>query len=108
MNLLPGKIVETGEWTKIKVDGGGVAVSSVPTNGDDQGMRVNIGVRPEDFTPAGEDDFIYEGKVNITEALGEVTLLYFHPNDGHAAVIGKLPGIHSALRSKYGQDDCGA
>ncbi len=99
MNLLPGEIVETGERTKIKVEGGGTAVSSVPTNGNDQGMRVNIGVRPEDFTPAGDDSFIYEGKVNITEALGEVTLLYFHPNDGNAPVIGKLPGIHSDLRT---------
>ncbi|MCP4327205.1 MAG: sn-glycerol-3-phosphate ABC transporter ATP-binding protein UgpC [Hyphomicrobiales bacterium] len=100
MNLLPGEIVETGERTKIKVEGGGIAVSSVPTNGNDQGMRVNIGVRPEDFTPAGEDSYVYQGKVNITEALGEVTLLYFHPNDGNAPVIGKLPGIHSGLRTQ--------
>ena len=98
MNLLPGEIVETGQQTKIKVDGGGVATSSVPTNGGDQGMRVKIGVRPEDFTNASEDDFIFEGKVNITEALGEVTLLYFYPNDGNDGVIGKLPGIHSDLR----------
>ena len=99
MNLLAGEIVETGEKTTISIEGGGTAVSSVPTNGGDKGMHVNIGVRPEDFNPAANGQFIYEGKVNITEALGEVTLLYFQPNGGNAPVIGKLPGIHAGLRS---------
>jgi alpha-glucoside transport system ATP-binding protein len=36
--------------------------------------------------------------VNILEALGEVTVLYFEPQDGRDAVIAKLPGIHSGLR----------
>ncbi len=99
MNLLSGEIVDTGEKTTIKIEGGGTAVSSVPTNGGDKGMHVNIGVRPEDFEPAGDSEYIYEGKVNITEALGEVTLLYFQPNGGNAPVIGKLPGIHADLRT---------
>ncbi len=98
MNLLSGEVIATGEQTTVKVDGGGKAVSAVPTQESDMGLKVNIGVRPEDFTPAGEDDYVYEGRVNIIEALGEVTLLYFHPNDGEAAVIGKLPGIHADLR----------
>jgi alpha-glucoside transport system ATP-binding protein len=98
MNLLPGEVVGTGEQTTIKVDGGGTAVSNIPTQDSDMGIRVNIGVRPEDFVEAPDDNYIYVGKVNITEALGEVTLLYFHPNDGNAPVIGKLPGIHSDLR----------
>ncbi len=46
------------------------------------------------------DDFAFEGKVNITEALGEVTLLYFDKVGDNDAVIGKLPGIHADLRGK--------
>jgi len=100
MNLLSGEVVETGEKTKIKIDGGGTAVSSVPTNGSDKGMRVNIGVRPEDFLEAGDGDYIFEGKVNITEALGEVTLLYFYANGAATPMIGKLPGSHADLRGQ--------
>ena len=100
MNLLPGEVVETGEKTTIKIDGGGTAVSSVPTNGGDKGMRVNIGVRPEDFSEANGGDYIFEGKVNITEALGEVTLLYFYANGADTPMIGKLPGIHADLRGQ--------
>ena len=37
---------------------------------------------------------------NITEALGEVTLLYFDKVGDNDAVIGKLPGIHADLRGK--------
>ncbi|MBO6868465.1 MAG: sn-glycerol-3-phosphate ABC transporter ATP-binding protein UgpC [Thalassococcus sp.] len=96
MNLLPGEVIETGEQTKVKLADGGVAISNVPTNADDLGMQVNVGVRPEDFVSA-TDDFIFHGTVQITEALGEVTLLYFQEVNGNP-VIGKLQGIHSGLR----------
>ena len=49
MNLLPGEIVETGERTKVKMHGGGSAVSTVRTKSEDKGKTVNVGVRPEDF-----------------------------------------------------------
>ena len=42
----------------------------------------------------------FEGKVNFTEALGEVTLLYFDKVGDNDAVIGKLPGIHADLRGQ--------
>ncbi|MHA6323850.1 ABC transporter ATP-binding protein [Roseivivax sp. CAU 1753] len=98
MNLLPGEIVETGETTVIRMDGGGMARSKVPTTPADKGLKVNVGVRPEDFleTEAGAE-YIYEGRVKITEALGEVTLLYFDTGGGEP-IIGKLPGIHADLR----------
>ncbi|OSQ49336.1 ABC transporter ATP-binding protein [Marivita geojedonensis] len=99
MNLLPGEIVGTGQQTTVKMDGGGVAVSDYPTTDADMGLKVNVGVRPEDFVGTS-GDHIFEGRVEITEALGEVTLLYFEKQgDGHA-VIGKLPGIHAELRGK--------
>ncbi len=97
MNLIPGKIIGTGAQTTIEVEDGGRAVSNVPSEDDDMGKAVNIGVRPEDFV-AAEGDFIYQGKVGITEALGEVTLLYFEPKGEADPVIGKLAGIHKELR----------
>ena len=99
MNLLPGEIVGTGAQTTIKMVGGGTAVSDYPTTDADMGLNVNVGVRPEDFLETA-GDYIFEGKVNITEALGEVTLLYFEQQGDAHAVIGKLPGIHAGLRGK--------
>ncbi len=97
MNLLPGEITGTGEQTTITLDGGGTAVSSVATKDSDRGLKVNIGIRPEDFV-ATDGAHIYEGRVNYDEALGEVTLLYFHAEADAAPVIGKLQGIHRNVR----------
>ena len=100
MNLLSGQIVETGAQTTIKLDGGGTVKSAVPTQTADKGLRVNVGIRPEDMIESDGADYAFEGKVNITEALGEVTLLYFDKVGDNDAVIGKLPGIHADLRGK--------
>ncbi|WP_413719627.1 ABC transporter ATP-binding protein [Silicimonas sp. MF1-12-2] len=101
MNLIPGRITGTGEQTTIEVVGGGLAVSHYPSLPEEMGKEVNIGVRPEDFVAAAPGgSHIFSGKVNITEALGEVTLLYFEPQDGRDPVIGKLQGIHNELRGK--------
>ena len=40
------------------------------------------------------------GEVEFTEALGEVTLLYFKKQGEAAQVVAKLPGIHADLRRK--------
>ncbi|CAM4093570.1 ABC transporter ATP-binding protein [Palleronia rufa] len=108
MNLLPGEVVETGERTVVRMEGGGTAVSHYATTDADKGAKVKIGVRPEDFREADGGDYIFEGKVDITEALGEVTLLYFETGDasmedlekGDAAVIAKLQGVHQDLRGR--------
>ena len=97
MNLLPGQIIETGTQTTVKLDGGGKAVSDVPSTDADKGRKVNVGVRPEDLTET-DGTPLYSGKVNITEALGEVTQLYFLPDGDRDPVIAKLPGIHKELR----------
>ncbi|GAA6209988.1 sn-glycerol-3-phosphate ABC transporter ATP-binding protein UgpC [Cognatishimia sp. WU-CL00825] len=97
MNLLSGEITETGTITTVTLDGGGIARSNVATMDSELGLRVNIGIRPEDFTVT-HDAAIYTGMVKITEALGEVTLLYFEPEDTADGVIAKLPGIHKELR----------
>ncbi|GGH28511.1 maltose ABC transporter ATP-binding protein /trehalose ABC transporter ATP-binding protein /sucrose ABC transporter ATP-binding protein [Cribrihabitans marinus] len=99
MNLLPGKITGTGETTTVELADGGVAVSAIPTTEGDKGKTVNIGVRPEDFAPT-EGQHIFSGKVDITEALGEVTLLYFDADGAEPGMIAKLPGIQKGLRGE--------
>ena len=97
MNLLPGEVIGTGTQTTLRMESGGTAVSDYPTNDADMGIKVNVGIRPEDFLET-DGDYIFEGKVEITEALGEVTLLYFERQGSAEQVIGKLPGIHADLR----------
>ncbi len=99
MNLLPGKITEAGATTTVALDGGGVAISSVATEAADVGKQVNIGVRPEDLTVT-EGTSIFSGVVDFTEALGEVTLLYFAAPEGGDQLIAKLPGIQRNLRGQ--------
>ena len=97
MNLLAGEVVETGEVTTVRLENGGLARSHVPTKAADKGLKVRIGVRPEDLTET-DGDAIHAGVVEITEALGEVTLLYFQKSADGAQVVAKLPGIRPELR----------
>ena len=99
MNLLPGKIISVGAETRIQLEGEGVAVADVATTEADLGLQVNVGIRPEDFRLA-EGDAVLDGTVDIIEALGEVTLLYFTAERGQDPVVAKLPGIHADLRGQ--------
>lgn len=56
---------------------------------------------PEDMRET-DGEAVFEGVVDLTEALGEVTLLYFGADnaDETAPVIAKLPGIHSGMTGK--------
>lgn len=99
MNLLPGIITGTGQTTTVELDAGGVAVTAIPTDAADQGKRVNIGVRPEDFVMT-DGDAVLSGLVDFTEALGEVTLLYFAADEGAESIIAKLPGVQRNLRGQ--------
>ncbi|MEM1274717.1 MAG: sn-glycerol-3-phosphate ABC transporter ATP-binding protein UgpC [Pseudomonadota bacterium] len=100
MNMIPGEIVGTGAQTTLKLDhGGGTIASDYPSEPDDMGARVEVGIRPEDMFETDAEDYAYGGTVEITEALGEVTLLYFKPEaEGASPIIGKLSGIHQGLK----------
>ncbi|WP_094462207.1 ABC transporter ATP-binding protein [Pannonibacter phragmitetus] len=97
MNLLPGEIIATGEMTRVRLDSGLEAVAAIPTRDSDMGLKVNLGVRPEDLRET-EGDPLFTGTVDITEALGEVTLLYFEKDEAGRQMVAKLPGIRSGLR----------
>ena len=102
MNLLPGKIVQTGEKTQVSLaHGGGVITSRVSTKSDLQGASINVGIRPEDMMPVSGDNYAFENTVEIAEALGEVTQLYFQRQTADSSpVIAKLQGIHNDVRNK--------
>lgn len=97
MNLLPGEIIATGEMTRVRLDSGLEAVAAILTRDSDLGLKVNLGVRPEDLRET-EGDPLFTGTVDITEALGEVTLLYFEKDEAGRQMVAKLPGIRSGLR----------
>ncbi len=99
MNMLSGEIVETGEHTRVKLAAGGEAVAAIPTRDADKGMAVRLGVRPEDLRLT-DGPPLYQGKVMITEALGELTVLHVERGNGDKEFLAKLPGIHSDLRGK--------
>ena len=99
MNLLPGKISKTGELTEVTLDAGGTAVSSIPTEPEQLGLQVNIGVRPEDFVADDALGFL-DGLVDFVEALGEVTLLYFANRPGAESIVAKFPGVERNLRGQ--------
>jgi len=96
MNLLPGRIVSTGEVTGVELDAGGQCQVPIPSQPSDQGLAVNLGVRPEDLRVT-DGPALFQGRVDLTEALGEVTLLYFGTGSTQEPVIAKLPGIHAGL-----------
>jgi len=100
MNLLKGKIVGTGDVTTLEMEEGkGTITSHYPSKPEDMGASVEVGIRPEDMTTTDGADYAFHGTVEITEALGEVTLLYFQRTaPDHDPVIGKLTGIHQGLR----------
>jgi alpha-glucoside transport system ATP-binding protein len=102
MNLLGGKIVGTGDVTTLELnEGDGTITSNYPSTPEDMGATVQVGIRPEDMYETDAENFAYHGTVEITEALGEVTLLYFKRSaPEHDPVIGKLTGIHKELRGK--------
>ena len=100
MNLVNGEVTGTGDITEVKFANGVTATSTVPTADADMGLQVRVGFRPEDMVTATADNVVYEGEVAITEALGEVTQLYFKPETDGSTVIAKLPGIHQGMRGQ--------
>ena len=94
-NLMPVTVIDRTVGSVATADGTTLLVPPTALGAGAGGLRV--GVRPEDFV--GTDGVhIYEGHVNITEALGEVTILYFEPKGGNNPVIAKMPGIHADRR----------
>ncbi len=92
MNILPAKILETGERTTVELPGGLRQTLPIATAATEKGKTASFGIRPEDLTIATGPDHVLAGKVSITEALGEVTLIYLDDPAGGEPLIAKAPG----------------
>lgn len=99
MNLLAGEVVETGAETLVRLESGLLVRAAIATGAADRGLRVNLGVRPEDLRET-TGAALFTGRVAMTEALGEVTLLYFEAQAGVGQVVAKLAGTHQGLRHR--------
>ncbi len=94
MNIVAAEIVTAGARTEVVLPGGRHAHVPIATPEGDTGKRASFGVRPEDLAIAGEgQDHLFEGRVSIVEALGEVTLIYLEAVGEAEPVIAKIPGI---------------
>ncbi|MDM7979193.1 MAG: sn-glycerol-3-phosphate ABC transporter ATP-binding protein UgpC [Rhizobium sp.] len=93
MNIMPVTVIGTGEATRIKLKDGSEVTVDVAIAASEQGKSASFGVRPEDLAIATGAEFLFEGNVDIVEALGEVTLLYVKGPVEDEPIVVKLPGI---------------
>ncbi len=93
MNIMPVTIEQTGASTRIRLKDGSEVTVDLETAPTEQGKAASFGVRPEDLAIATGEDFLFEGTVEIVEALGEVTLLYVNGPVEDEPIVVKLPGI---------------
>ena len=94
MNLIEAKVTAAGETTSVQMADGGHADAPIASKESDMGTTVQLGVRPEDLTVTESDDYLLSAEVELVEALGETTVLYFKSRNGEPALVAKLPGIH--------------
>ncbi|KQQ73733.1 MULTISPECIES: ABC transporter ATP-binding protein [unclassified Rhizobium] len=98
MNIMPVTVKETGAVTTVSLVDGKSVIVPISTETGANGKSASFGVRPEDLTIATGEDYLFEGKVSIVEALGEVTLLYIEGLSAKEPIIAKLPGIIDVKR----------
>ncbi|WP_430255989.1 ABC transporter ATP-binding protein [Neorhizobium sp. DAR64872/K0K18] len=98
MNIMPVTVKETGAVTTVSLVDGKSVIVPISTETGANGKSASFGVRPEDLTIATGEDYLFEGKVSIVEALGEVTLLYIEGLLAKEPIIAKLPGIIDVKR----------
>ncbi len=93
MNIVPVKIDEAGDQTRVSLPGGSTVSVPIATAASEKGKAASFGVRPEDLVLTTGDNYLFDGTVDIVEALGEVTLLYLEDLTDGEPLIAKLPGI---------------
>ncbi|RWA83923.1 ABC transporter ATP-binding protein [Mesorhizobium sp.] len=92
MNILPAKIEKAGNRTVVAHVGDRKATVPIATPASANGAAVSFGVRPEDLAIATGQDYLFEGKVDYIEQLGEVQLVYVDIGRADLPLVAKLPG----------------
>lgn len=101
MNILPAKIAQAGATTLVSIDGGLQAMAPIATPAEAAGQSISFGVRPEDLRIATGAKFLFRGKVDYIEQLGEVQLVYIDIGRGvEHPLTAKLPGNTSVKRGQ--------
>ena len=69
-----------------------LAAGLITTPASAKGAAVSFGVRPEDLVVSTGADYLFEGKVDYVEQLGEVQLIYIDIGRADLPLVTKLPG----------------
>jgi alpha-glucoside transport system ATP-binding protein len=100
MNILPARVEKAGVQTQVALAGGRQAVVDIATDPSQEGKAASFGVRPEDLTVATGEDYLFQGKVALSEALGEVTLYYIEGLVEGEPIVVKVPGNQPVRRGE--------
>lgn len=100
MNIVPAKIEKAGSQTTISYGGRSAVTVPIATPASAAGSAISFGVRPEDLTTATGEDYLFEGKVDFIEQLGEVQLAYVETGGEGEPLVVKLPGNASVERGQ--------
>ncbi|MBN9250054.1 MAG: TOBE domain-containing protein, partial [Mesorhizobium sp.] len=92
MNILPATVATAGKATVVDHVGGRKATVPIASPASAKGSAISFGVRPEDLFVATGADYLFEGKVDYVEQLGEVQLVYVDIGRGDQPLVTKLPG----------------
>ncbi|UVK54585.1 sn-glycerol-3-phosphate ABC transporter ATP-binding protein UgpC [Mesorhizobium sp. AR02] len=92
MNIVPARIETAGATTAISHIGANKVNVPLATPASAEGTEVSFGVRPEDLFIVTGSDFLFEGKVDYVEQLGEVQLVYVDIGRADLPLVTKLPG----------------
>jgi len=100
MNTVPCRIeVSASGAASVTPDNGQSTVVGVDVPASASGTAGTLGVRPEDLRQCAEADAVFTGRVDIVEALGEVTLAYLDIGSGEP-LLAKLDGSISLQRGQ--------
>jgi ABC-type sugar transport system ATPase subunit len=98
MNIVPGKVEKAGNPTTISIAGRSGVTVPIATPASASGQAISFGVRPEDLTVVSGENYLFEGKVDYIEQLGEVQLAYVEIGREGDPLVVKLPGNASVER----------
>ena len=107
MNLIPAKVIGTGENLSVELDGGHKMALPVDAAGISKGDMVEVGIRPEHVTLG---DSGLDISVHVLERLGGVSITYGTVGNGHrfcASLPGDAP-VHEGRNLTLGvaPNDC--
>ena len=100
MNIVPAKVEKAGPATTISYVGRSSVSVPISTLASAAGGAISFGVRPEDLAMTTDENYLFEGKVDYIEQLGEVQLAYVEIGREGEPLVVKLPGNATVERGQ--------